>query len=223
MRSITFVRHGQSTANIGAVSVPHADIPLSLLGQAQAQVLASCLPAQPALVLASPYQRAQDTAQPYSLQWGQAVQTDVLLHELDAIAYERIVGMDGTQRTEVADAYWQAADPDLCTGAQAETFAAFVQRVQRFRTQRLPELPDNCVVFGHGIWIAMLCWQLWGFAAEGRQGMQQFRRFQQGWPMPNGASYRVHGDGRAPWSVQIDARVMQHLDALEQHAPVGMQ
>ncbi|WP_370680724.1 histidine phosphatase family protein [Comamonas sp. GB3 AK4-5] len=214
MRSITFVRHGQSTANLGAVSAPHPDIPLSLLGQAQAQLLASSLPTQPALVLASPYIRAQDTAQPYCQQWGLAAQLEPLLHEMDAIAYECIAGMEGEQRMAVAAKYWEAADPDLRTGTQAETYAEFGRRVQQFRSQNLPQLPDRSVVFGHGLWMAMLCWQLSGFAWEGREGMQAFKRFQMGWPMPNGASYRVQGDGQMPWAVQIDRQVMQALGAL---------
>lgn len=214
MRTITFVRHGQSTANLGAVTVPHPDIPLTLLGQAQAQLLASSLPTQPALVLASPYLRARDTAQPYCQQWGMTARMEPLLHEMDAIAYEGIAGMDGEQRMAVAARYWEAADPDLRTGTEVETYAEFGQRVQQFRSEQLPLLPDRSVVFGHGLWMAMLCWQLSGFAWEGRQGMQAFKRFQTGWPMPNGASYRVQGDGQMPWSVQIDRQVMQALDAL---------
>ncbi len=54
---IYFVRHGQSTANAGGMTMEHADIPLSQLGRAQATLLAALLEVQPVLVLTSTYLR----------------------------------------------------------------------------------------------------------------------------------------------------------------------
>ena len=214
LQQITLVRHGQSVANIGGESVPHHAIVLSDVGRAQAQALVPLLPAQPSRVLASPYDRAQVTAQPYCSHWGVAAEVVPLLHELDAIAFPLIAGMVGAQRAGIAAAWWQQADPLHRTGEGAETFHEFATRVAQFRAQWLPQLPDRTVVFGHGIWIAMLCWQLWGFDWQGTAGMQAFKRFQLGWPMPNGAVYHLQRAAGGPWAVQADAAAMAHMRAL---------
>ena len=54
---ICFIRHAQSTANAGGVTVAHADIPLSELGRRQAgliaELMAELLDVQPKLLLSS--------------------------------------------------------------------------------------------------------------------------------------------------------------------------
>lgn len=81
MKTITFVRHGQSTANAGGVTMLHHAIPLSGLGELHAQALAQLLPSRPSAVWVSQYLRAQQTAQPYCNRVGVAAQTHPLLHE----------------------------------------------------------------------------------------------------------------------------------------------
>ena len=62
---IHFVRHGESLANAGGLTMADATSPLSPLGVAQATTLADFLDAQPSKVLVSKYLRARDTAQPF--------------------------------------------------------------------------------------------------------------------------------------------------------------
>jgi len=47
MKTITFVRHGESTANAGGITMAQAEIPLSDLGTQQAIALAPLLPCFP--------------------------------------------------------------------------------------------------------------------------------------------------------------------------------
>ena len=213
-QQITLVRHGQSMANTGAPSVAHHAIALSEAGRQQAQALVPLLPSHPQRVLVSPYDRTQATAQPYCAHWGVQAEPVHLLHEFDAIAFALIAGMVGAQRSEVAAQYWQQADPHMRTGDEVETFHEFALRVEQFRQQWLPQLPDRTVVFGHGIWIAMLCWQVWGFDWRAEGGMRRFKRFQLGWPMPNGATYHVRRSGDGPWAVAADEAVMTQMQAL---------
>ena len=44
---IYFVRHGQSTANAGGVTMAHAEIPLTTLGRWQAALVATLLDVEP--------------------------------------------------------------------------------------------------------------------------------------------------------------------------------
>ena len=200
-RTITLARHGQSLANAGGVTMPHADIPLTDEGHEQARRLAGLLPDQPALVLASPFLRARQTAIPYCERTGMTVQVQPLLQEFDAIDPSLLEGMTGAQRRPIADGFWQAGDGHARMGDAAETFHEFAQRVQRFMDDALPHLPDRTIVFGHGQWIAMLCWKLLGL--ELREGsMLRFRHFSKGLPLHNCAMWQVQSLPAGGWRMR---------------------
>ncbi|MDB5894365.1 MAG: Phosphoglycerate mutase [Rhodoferax sp.] len=212
MKTITFVRHGQSSANAGGVTMEHGAIPLTALGHLHANTLAGLLPPQPSSIVVSKYLRAQDTARPYAARVGMAAQTHPLLHEFSTIDPSLMEGMNGEERRPVADAYWLAADPHLRMGENAETFTEFGQRVDDLIPQ-LHGMPDGAVVFGHGMWIGMLVWRLLGFKSNDSAGMKAFRRFQLGLPMPNGAVYRLREAG-GHWHSQVDESLMRALLAV---------
>jgi broad specificity phosphatase PhoE len=203
LRTLTFVRHGQSLANAGGLTMPHADIPLTDEGHEQARRLAGLLPAQPALVLASPFLRARQTAIPYCERTGMPAQVQPLLQEFDAIDPNLLEGMNGAQRRPIADGFWQAGDAHARMGDTAETFHEFGQRVQRFMDDVLPHLPDRTIIFGHGQWIAMLCWKLLGFGL--RDGsMLRFRHFSKGLPLHNCATWHVQSLPAGGWCMRAD-------------------
>ena len=230
MKTITFVRHGQSSANAGGVTMAHGDIPLTALGRLHATTLAGLLPERPSAIFTSKYLRAQHTAEPYATRAGLAPQTHPLLHEFSTIDHRLMAGMNGEQRRPMADAYWLAADPHHRMGDEAETFTEFAQRVDDLIPQ-LQTMPDGAVMFGHGMWMGLLVWKLLGFRSNDSQGMKAFRRFQLGLPMPNGAVYRLrevvvgggrHVDGNvgstggqgSQWHAQVDEPIMQALLAV---------
>ena len=144
MSTLFFVRHGESTANAGGVTMPHAQIPLSPWGLEQAQLLGELLNVKPARVLTSSYLRARQTAAPFCMKTGIAPQVHPLLHEFSALDSDLVAGMLGAQRRPIADAYWHASDPAARHGPQAETFAEFNGRVAGFVAE-LPALPDQTV------------------------------------------------------------------------------
>lgn len=207
---LTVVRHGQSSSNAGGVSMENHLIPLTPLGQQQAQALATLLPAQPASVYASPFLRALQTAEPYVQRTGSALHMMETLQEFQMLDMARVQGMTGAERHPLAQQYWQQADPHLRMGAGAETFQEFHQRVQDFHQGTLPGLPAGTVLFGHGTWMAMLCWQLLGFAQGDSQSMGMFHVFKQGLPMPNGAVYQLYWQ-HGLWRIQADERLMRSL------------
>jgi len=222
MTVVYCVRHGQSLANAGGVTMEHSAIPLSPLGLAQAAALpgafASVVAVPPARVLVSSYVRAVQTALPFCERFGRQAEADPLLHEFSALDANLLQGLLGYERRPLADAYWQAADPALRAGPDAETFFEFDARVDAFATSTLPLLPDGSVLFGHGIWFALLFWRLMGFAIEGSEDMVAFRRFRQGLPMPNCAVYALENvDGR--WSPKARDELMRDM-ALVAAAPV---
>lgn len=209
---IYFVRHGQSTANAGGVTMAHAEIPLSDLGRRQANLVAELLDVQPVLLLSSTYVRAIDTARPFSNKTGCPLTLHPLLHEFSALDAGLIEAMVTAQRRPLADAFWSAADPDFRHGPGSETFQEFSARVAGFADE-MPDLPHGTVLFGHGIWFALLCWKLWGFTGADATVMQEFRRFQKALPMPNCAIYGLEQAAKGQWRLQPEKTVMHQVAA----------
>lgn len=98
MKKITFIRHGQSTANAGGITVAHHAIPLSSLGELQAKSLSKLLPENPSMIITSSFHRAQQTAAPYAKRVGMCASVHPLLHEFDNFDLALIAGMNGAQR-----------------------------------------------------------------------------------------------------------------------------
>ena len=210
MIRLTCVRHGQSTANAGGVTMEHAAIPLSPLGQAQAETVAGLLDAEPSRVLVSSYLRARQTAAPYCARVHRQAEVHPLLHEFSALDADQLQDMTGAERRPLADAYWAAAEPDLRTGPKAETFAEFGARVDAFMAE-LEALPDRSVLIGHGIWFGLLFWRLMGFTASDSPGMRAFRRFQTSLAMPNCAVYELKGPYGSRWNLQANDAAMRSV------------
>ena len=210
MQTITLVRYGQSMANVGGVTTEHHAVALTDIGRAQARALADLLPKQASQVLVSPFERAQHTAQPYCQNLGVEPQTLHLLHEFETIDPDLMQGLTGAERAPLIDAYWSEGNVQQRMGPRAESFSEFAARVDAFRSQHLPKLPHGTIVFGHGMWMALLCWRVMGFSVSDTFAMQAFRRFQLSFPMPNGSAYRLHGSGQQ-WGIEVDEVVMRQM------------
>ncbi|MCD9096506.1 histidine phosphatase family protein [Luteimonas fraxinea] len=203
LREVYFVRHGESHSNAGGITLPHADIPLNETGRAQAVELIDRLPSTPSRILSSPFVRAFDTARPYARKTRVEVEQQRLLQEFDMIDPSLIAGMNQVQRKPIADAYWRDADPRKQMGENAESFSVFAYRVTSFISDALVSLPHNTVCFGHGIWMGMLAWQLLEFPAVTSDDMRLFRRFQSGFPMPNGVIYVLRELTPGEWALRL--------------------
>lgn len=214
MKKITFIRHGQSVANAGGVTMPHHAIPLSELGELQAVALSKLLPEQPSRIITSAFIRAQQTAAPYTKRVGKSAEVHPLAYEFDNFDLNLIAGMNGAQREPIREAFWKEADPNKRMGPDAETFTEFEQRVQAF-LPHLQELPDQTLIFGHGMWIGMLIWKLLGFSASDTLGMSSFRRFQTGLPMPNCAVYHLTEAAPRNWHARVDELLIRKLRDVE--------
>ncbi|NOT65661.1 MAG: histidine phosphatase family protein [Methylotenera sp.] len=201
-KTIYFIRHGESTANAGGITMEHSTIPLSDKGLQQAQAIANTLKVEPTLVLASEFIRTHQTAQPFCTKHQMALQVQPWLNEFSAISHELITGMTGTQRRPIADAYWAEADVNQRMGKLADTFLEFNQRVSQFMAE-MAHLPNQTVIFGHGIWLGLLIWRLLGFDYQDSNSMKAFRRFQNSLPMHNGVIYTLSSQNHQAWTVQL--------------------
>lgn len=216
MKKLTlyYLRHGESVSNAGGMAMEHGSIPLSDKGKLQAQVVAETLGVIPAQVLVSGLIRTQQTAQPFCDKHQINYLVNPLLNEIHAVSLELIDGMTGEQRRPIAQAYWAEGDVNKRMGEQADTFNEFRERVDGF-IDEMTKLPDNTVIFGHGIWFGLLMWRLMGFEAHDRQGMITFRRFQSGLPLLNGMAYVLQSVDGKLWSIQAHQELLQRLKELE--------
>lgn len=210
-----FVRHAQSQANAGGPTLENPIIPLTALGELQARAIAPLLPVTAVAIWSSPYRRTLDTAAPYCTRTGRdpAIHDD--LREFETVDTVDLRGSSCEEREAVVAAYWKRSDPDHRSGPGSETFREFHERVACARQQFLPGLPDGTLVFGHGMWMALLFWQLWGFRSVTRASMSAFRRFQLGFPTPNAGVYRLTQVTPAQYLVHADEAAMQAVAALE--------
>jgi alpha-ribazole phosphatase len=211
MTRIFLVRHGQSTANAGAVTMEHSAIPLSPMGVLQATALAAALDVAAGEIRSSAFVRARETARPFAAKLNSSVAVHPLLNEFSSLDERLIAGMTLDERRPITEAYWATADPDMRQGQRAETFREFYDRVSEFMLM-MNSLPDSTVLFGHGIWFSLLIWRLMGFAAIDSDAMKAFRRFQTTLPMPNCAVYELSSANRGRWAVFYEATRPQLSD-----------
>jgi broad specificity phosphatase PhoE len=212
--TVYLIRHGQSQANVGGITLANPIVPLTELGQLQAQALAQLLTPSSVKIWASPFRRALDTAAPYCARMGRSAATHDDLREFETVDTAQMSGSSSAEREAVVARYWIKSDPEQRTGPAAETFREFHDRIARVRTQFLPALPDGTMIFGHGMWMALLFWQIWGFAKIDHIGMSLFRRFQLGFPTPNTSVYRLTHAAAGSWDVRVDEAAMRAIAAI---------
>ena len=191
MHTIHFVRHGQSYANAGGVTQPNAETELTELGHGQARLVASIFPIETPVILTSEFIRTKQTAQYLAERANITTQCEPLLNEFSTLCHTTIEGLNGAQRKPIIDKYWEESDPNHVAGLTAESFIQFASRVEKFRLNRLNELPHQSIIFGHGMWFAMLAWQTLGFDFNDSASMRAFRCYQIGLPMSNCFSYQL--------------------------------
>jgi alpha-ribazole phosphatase len=209
------IRHGQSQANAGGVTIENPLVPLTELGERQARALAALLPAATPAVWSSPFKRSLDTAMPYCDMMGVEPMLHDELREFETLDTQHMRGSSCTEREAALARYWREADPDRRTGPAGETFREFHERVARVRTAWLPSLPDGTVIFGHGMWMALLFWQIWGFEQIDHTAMTHFRRFQLGLPTPNAVVYGVTQVAAGQWTISVNEPALRAVAGIE--------
>lgn len=196
---VHLVRHGQSELNASVPTEGPGTARLTAVGERQARAIAAAFDAAPELIVVSSFRRARETAAMTRARFPEARVEEWPVeefHYLGAGAYHGTTKRD--RRPHVA-AYWQACDPQHVGEPGAESFVAFLARVQAVgkRLERAPE--RRIAVFSHKKFLHALMWS-WteGRPAADAAGMARFREYDRGQPFPNGSWVEVElGDGVA--------------------------
>jgi broad specificity phosphatase PhoE len=225
---LVLVRHGESRGNVadraareaGALrldlDVRDADMPLSDLGEEQAEALGrhiAGLPAgeRPTTVFSSPYERAAATARvtAEAAGLGTAVELDERLRERELGAFDGMTG-DGIRRLHPQEAgrrRWLGKFYYRPPGG--ESWADVVQRVRQFMLNLTldPSTSDRIWVFTHQA--VILAFRV---ALEGRTE-QEILEIDRREPLPNCSATRYRGDDSGRWRLEAFADT-QALDGV---------
>ncbi|CAE6853960.1 hypothetical protein R75465_07313 [Paraburkholderia aspalathi] len=203
LRVLSF-RHGESTANAGHATSDPASIPLTETGEEQARAISQRLAESPAVVICSPFRRAQQTATPTLTKFPAVPREIWSVQEFTYLAPARCVGTSAEQRRSWVNAYWNTSNPTLVDGPGAESFAAFIKRVRTaldcFRL--LHSASDVTVaMFGHGQFLQAMRWLILSdVEVIDAAAMRSFRIADQHSPIRNADGFVATFDGRT-WAV----------------------
>jgi 2,3-bisphosphoglycerate-dependent phosphoglycerate mutase len=212
MTTIWMIRHGESESNAGLATSDPAAITLTARGRVQAGYVAAAFPSPPALIVTSPFERAKETALPTRARYPDAVVEEWPIQEFTYLAPARCQNMIPAERAPMVRAYWELADPTHVDGAGAESFTAFLSRVEVARRRFQALGPGLVAVFTHGGFLrAMLRAEKTGTEDCTPSGMRHFRTSMQSFPIANAAimKLRIDGNGRAV----LGGVVASHLPA----------
>jgi broad specificity phosphatase PhoE len=160
-RRLVLWRHGQTTWNLENRFQGKTDVPLDDTGRAQARRAAALLTAlRPTALLASPLQRAADTAQALADLTGLPVRHDRDLIERDGGVWEGLTGAEIRERYPAEQAVWQPPG--------GETSAQVAKRVGTALERALDDLPPDgvLVVASHGAALRLGLCHLLGLPEE---------------------------------------------------------
>ena len=149
-----FVRHGQSTGNVGVPCHDLALIELTEFGRQQAQAVADGWSETPDLIVTSPYLRTRDTAAPTIARFPDTPVEVWPIQEFTYLQPSRWNGSASAARRPYLVNYWKVGDPAYCDGEGAESFSTLLRRAEA-ALGRLAALPASSLVyvFSHGQFI----------------------------------------------------------------------
>jgi probable phosphoglycerate mutase len=158
MKHVRLIRHGESAANAGEASLDHATIPITLRGIEQAHLVARSIIQPPALIVASPFSRAQSTAMVTVAAFPSTPFETWPIHEFTYLEPARCINTTVAQRQGWVEAYWAQADPSFTDGDGAESFLDFMSRARSFLKRLEAHHACDIIAFSHGQVINAVAW-----------------------------------------------------------------
>ncbi|WP_164083957.1 histidine phosphatase family protein [Dichelobacter nodosus] len=201
MKRFWIIRHGESSINAGEISRSEQEVFLTRTGKQQANWIGTHFPHHPSKIFVSEFPRTHQTAEPLAQRFQLTLNVRPDLNEFNPLGLSALAHMNGKQRADAYEHFWQTTTPQTQIGADGESFMHFYSRINHFLSN-LEQIPDQSVLFGHSIWIKVLAWKLLGFPAETRAHLPLLRRFQHAFPTPNCSVFQISVDQRAEIAIK---------------------
>lgn len=131
---------------------------LTQKGFEQAHLMAQSFNNAPALIIASPFARAQATAKATAAALPATPLETWPIHEFTYLEPARCANTTVAQRRDWVEAYWAKSDPTFTNGEGAESFCDFIIRAQSFLVQLAEHPAQDIAVFSHGQFINAVAW-----------------------------------------------------------------
>jgi len=155
MRTIYLVRHGESNANAGERTESEAQIKLTALGEAQAELACQTLSRLGVKkIVASKYPRALQTAKPLADKLGLPIEVWPI-HEFFYLDPKVANGTTQEERKLIRDKFWGTMATDWRHAPDTESFNDFLGRIESCKA-RILESTDTICIFGHGLFYTAL-------------------------------------------------------------------
>jgi broad specificity phosphatase PhoE len=196
-----FVRHGQSTANIGLPTEDFALVPLTELGQSQAKAVAEQWEFTPSRIFVSPFLRTQQTAEPTRARFPGVPTENWEIYEFTLWDPAHWSGGEPKDQMEKVSLYWSRADPELRYGGGAESFSMMLERARAtLRKLEKLEVDAPVVLFTHGHFIQAVRMVILHPEWTDRQMMQEFLAFDEAQWVQNTQRVTAEFDGMS-WKI----------------------
>lgn len=204
-RVAIFIRHGQSLANIGQWRGGFAEVPLTPLGEEQAQVLADSWDVTPCRIMVSPYLRTRQTAAPTIARFPDVPVEYWDIHEFTY--WNPAFWGESRPEDDIEEVarYWRVADPDYrhgaeVDGARGETFRELLQRTEdTLKNLEAIDCDAPIFLFTHGHFMQALRhtlkWPHWSPAEK----MANFHAYDEQYRVLNTELMRVEWDEQQKW------------------------
>ena len=159
-KRIIIVRHGESTANANLgekANIAFSDIPLSEVGQKQAQEFANTISTKPNLIVSSNFIRAIQTSEPLRNKYPDVpfeIDRDIFeCSYLDPISCQ---GTTFEERKHRTDEFWTTSDPAYKESDNCESFSDIIKRAKSFLDRIRQSDADFVVVFSHYLFMKVV-------------------------------------------------------------------
>lgn len=213
MPTVLFIRHAESEANAGQPTAHPATVKITPKGFEQAKSIASFFTKEPDLIITSPYKRTYETAQPTFARFPEARRAEWSVEE-----FTYLTPLDTfttfVERKPMVEEFWQRDDPSYVDGDEVESFATFINRVQKVIKRLRQSKENSIVVFSHEQFICAILWLFLKRKLEPGSILcsdckKQFKDFLTMCRLPNGAILPVLlQDGNEAWVSNI---ITSHL------------
>lgn len=164
MTNVWFIRHGESTANIGGATRTAEEAYLTERGRREAKAVAEYLKASNmrlSRIISSRYIRALQTAQATQKYFPCADFAIRSVHEFDYLTLPRDVLTTSAERSPLVKKFWDMCDPFYRDREKAESFADFIGRVKHMLLDLQGYNEDKLIViFSHYQFIQAVRWLL---------------------------------------------------------------
>jgi 2,3-bisphosphoglycerate-dependent phosphoglycerate mutase len=186
MRQLHLIRHAESASNAGLPSdMPHT-IPITPLGQEQADRFAAMWDDPPQLIVHSPFIRTEQTSVPLRNRFPGIPVEKWEVQEWTYLCPKRYKNTTHAQRHPAVEEFWNKNDPLYHDGEGAESLAALFHRVGVMLTKAAGLQLDTAAIFTHGHFMRATLWSvLFNPRPETKEEMARFRYFCSAVEIPN--------------------------------------